>query len=296
VTVDDHQLLAERFEDHRGHLRAVAYRMLGSLSEAEDAVQETWINASRADVGGVENLGGWLTRIVSRVCLDALRARRSRPQPADEDADDMPMPLEGPTDPEREALLADAVGMALQVVMDTLSPAERVAFILHDLFAVPFDQVAPVVGRSPTAARKLASRARQRVQEARPDTTELAGQRAVVEAFLAASRGGDLDALLAVLAPDVVITADRGSSHPPVVTRGADEVARRAHVFARHAPAAVLASIEGRPGLVVTPDRGPRVVLDLRVVDGRIARIDVLVDPELVDRLRFVALPAPSPT
>src|SRR5919197_5387468 len=206
----EHDWLAERFEEHRSHLKAVAYRMLGSLGEADDALQEAWLRLSRSDTSGVENLGGWLTTIVSRVCLNMLRSRRLRREEALEvHVPDPVVSREDETDPEREALLADSVGLALHVVLETLAPAERVAFVLHDLFGVPFDEVAPIVGRSPTAARQLASRARRRVQGA-PTTPEadLARKRAVVDAFLAASRGGDFQALLALLDPDVVLRAD----------------------------------------------------------------------------------------
>ncbi len=217
--MDEHDWLAERFEEHRPHLRAVAYRMLGSPSEADDAVQEAWLRLSRADTSGVENLGGWLTTVVARVCLDMLRSRTSRRRgrsPLDGHRDSrVPDPIVGRADggdPEHEALLADSVGLALLVVLETLAPAERLAFVLHDMFAVPFDEIAPIVGRSPTAARQLASRARRRVQGAAPvPDADLARQREVVDAFLAASRGGDFEALLAVLDPDVVLRADTGA-------------------------------------------------------------------------------------
>src|SRR5919108_6508012 len=208
--MDDRDWLAERFEANRPHLRAVAYRMLGSLSEADDAVQETWLRLGRADTSGVENLGGWLTTIVARVCLDLLRSRTARrEEPLDEHLPDPIVSRQDGLDPEQQALLADAVGLGLLVVLDTLTPVERLAFVLHDMFAVPFEEIAPIVGRSPTAARQLASRARRRVRGAAtmPDT-DLARQRAVVDAFLAAARNGDFDALLAVLDPDVVVRAD----------------------------------------------------------------------------------------
>src|SRR5256712_10831501 len=211
--MDEHEWLAERFEANRTHLRAVAFRMLGPLSEADDAVQEPWLHLSRSDTGGVENLGGWLTTIVARVCLDMLRSRESRrEEPLGVHVPDPIVSREDGIDPEHEALLADSVGLALLVVLDTLNPAERLAVVLHDLFAVPLAEIAPIVGRSPTAARQLASRARRRVQGAAtvPDA-DLFRQREVVDAFLAASRGGDFDALLAVLDPDVVIRADRAA-------------------------------------------------------------------------------------
>src|SRR5437870_5514180 len=208
--MDSRDWLAERFEESRAHLRAVAYRMLGSGSEADDAVQEAWLRVSRSDPSDVENLGGWLTTIVARLCLDMLRSRTARrEEPLDADVLGPVVGREDSTDPEREALLADAVGPALLVVLETLAPSERVAFVLHDMFDLPFDEIAPIVGRTPAAARQLASRARRRVQGAAavPDA-DLTRQRAVVDAFLAASRGGDFDALLAVLDPDVVLRAD----------------------------------------------------------------------------------------
>src|SRR5436309_9638752 len=213
--MDEHQWLAEQFEAERPHLRAVAYRMLGSLSEAEDAVQESWLHLSRSDTSDVANLGGWLTTVVARICLDMLRSRKSRHEESlDVHVPDPIASHEEGIDPEQEALLADSVGLALLVVLDTLNPAERLAFVLHDLFGVPFDEIASIVGRSPTAARQLASRARRRVQGAAtaPDV-DLTRQREVVDAFLAASRGGDFDALLAVLDPDVVLRADSAAVH-----------------------------------------------------------------------------------
>ncbi|GEM_PF-460825 len=230
--MNEHVWLAQRFEEHRTHLRAVAYRMLGSISEADDAVQEAWLRLGRSDTGGVDNLGGWLTTVVARVCLDMLRSRSSRgEEPLGVRFSDPIASRQGGTDPEHEALLADSVGLALLVVLETLTPAERLAFVLHDTFAVPFDEIAPIVGRSPTAARQLASRARRRVQGADivPDA-DLARQREVVDAFLAAARGGDFDALLAVLDPEVVLRADRGAvpAGASREVRGAPAVARRA--------------------------------------------------------------------
>src|SRR5256885_3189803 len=205
----EHDTLAERFEANRAHLRGVAYRMLGSLSDADDAVQEAWLRLSRADVSGVDNLGGWLTTVVARVCLDMLRARKARhEEPFDATAPEPAAPRGAAPDAEQEMLLADSVGLALLVVLETLAPAERLAFVLHDMFAVPFDEIAPIVGKSPDAARQLASRARRRVQGATMSDVDLTRQREVVDAFLAASRGGDFDALLAVLDPDVVVRAD----------------------------------------------------------------------------------------
>src|SRR5438067_1495687 len=230
--MDEHDWLAERFEEHRPHLRAVAYRLLGSLSEAEDAVQDAWLRLSRSDTSGVENLGGWLTTVVGRVCLNMLQARTSRrEEPLGAHGSEPIVSREDGTDPEHEALLADAVGPALLVVLDTLAPAERVAFVLHDVFAVPFEEIAAIVGRSPAAARQLASRARRRVRGAAtaPDA-DLTRQREVVDAFLAASRAGDFDALLAVLDPDVVLRADRAAVQAGAAreVRGAAAVA---HTF-----------------------------------------------------------------
>src|SRR5436189_1027603 len=252
--MDEHDWLAEQFEGERPHLRAVAYRMLGSLSEADDAVLESWLHLSRSDTSGVENLGGWLTTVVARVCLDMLRSRESRGEESlDQQVPDPIVSREDGIDPEYEALLADSVGLALLVVLDTLNPPERLAFVLHDLFAVPFDEIAPIVGRSPTATRQLASRARRRVQGAATDAdVDLTPQREVVNAFLAASRGGDFDALLAVLDPDVVLRADpasvnMGSSRE---VRGAQSVAKQ---FSGRARAAQPALVNGAVGLVWAP-------------------------------------------
>src|SRR5881398_321654 len=228
--MDEHDWLAERFEGHRGHLRAVAYRMLGSLSEADDAVQESWLRLSRSDTSSVENLGGWLTTVVARICLDMLRARNSRrEEPLEASVPESIMSREGGLDPEQEALLADSVGLALLVVLDTLNPAERLAFVLHDIFGMPFEEIAPIVERSPTAARQLASRARRRVRGAATvKDADLTYQREVVDAFLAASRGGDFDALLAMLDPDVVFRVDSGA-----VPAGASKEFRGAPAVAR---------------------------------------------------------------
>jgi RNA polymerase sigma-70 factor (ECF subfamily) len=289
--VDDGDWLAERFEEHRTHLRAVAYRMLGSLSEADDAVQEAWLRLGRADTDAVENLGGWLTTVVARVCLDMLRSRRSRrEEPWDTH---LPDPVVSPghgTDPEHEALLADAVGLALLVVLDTLTPAERLAFVLHDLFAVPFDQIAAIVGRSATGARQLASRARRRVQAstAVPDA-DLSRQRDVVDAFLAAARDGDFAALLAVLDPDVVLRADLGAVPAGASrrVRGASAVAEQALSFAWRARFAHPALVNGAAGLLVATRDRPFAVMGFTVVRGRIVEIDILADP---DRLRGLGL------
>jgi RNA polymerase sigma factor (sigma-70 family) len=283
----DRDWLAERFEAHRPHLRAVAYRMLGSASEADDAVQEAWLRASRADPAGVDNLGGWLTTVVGRVCLDLLRSRRSRR----EEPLDANLPDRG-ADPEDEALLAEGVGSALLVVLDTLGPAERLAFVLHDLFAVPFQEVAAILGRSEAAARQLASRARRRVQGVAAPEGDRARQRLVVEAFLAASREGDFEALLALLDPQVVVRADAAATGTttPRVVRGAAAVASQALGFARRARFARLALVDGAVGLVVTPPGRPSLVLGFTIRRGRIAAIDILADAERLRRLDLALL------
>ncbi|HEX5877444.1 MAG TPA: sigma-70 family RNA polymerase sigma factor [Actinomycetota bacterium] len=281
--------LAERFEAHRAHLRAVAYRMLGSPSEADDAVQEAWLRVSRADTGRVENLGGWLTTVVARVALDMLRARGARrEEPLDDHRPDPAtvLPREG-TDPEQEAILADAVGPALLVVLDTLTPAERLAFVLHDLFGVPFDEIAAILGRSPAAARQLASRARRRVRGADPDPgADRTRQRRVVDAFLAAARDGDFDALVALLDPDVVLRAD-----PAAVQIGADAEVRGAAAvagtFTGRARVTRPALVDGVPGAIWAPGGRPRVAFAFSFAGGRIAAIDLVADP---DRLRQVEL------
>jgi RNA polymerase sigma factor (sigma-70 family) len=291
VTLDDHDWLTERFEAHRSHLRAVAYRMLGSVSEADDAVQEAWLRLSRADTSGVENLGGWLTTVVSRVCLDMLRSRRSRrEEPLEVPVPDSVASRADGVDPEHEALLADSVGLALLVVLDTLAPAERLAFVLHDMFAVPFDQIAPIVGRSPNAAKMLASRARRRVHEAGtvPDA-DRSRQRAVVDAFLAASRGGDFDALLALLDPEVVVRADRAAVDVGAAreVRGAPAVAG---TFSGRARFAQPALVDGAVGAVWAPGGRPRVAFGFTITDGKIVAIDILADPERLRELDLTVL------
>jgi RNA polymerase sigma factor (sigma-70 family) len=289
--MDEHEWLAEQFEDHRTHLRAVAYRMLGSQTEADDAVQESWLRLSRSDTSGVENLGGWLTTVVARVCLDMLRSRESR---REESLDEyVPEPIvssEDGIDPEHEALLADSVGLALLMVLDTLNPVERLAFVLHDLFAVPFDEIAPIVGRSPTATRQLASRARRRVQGASTDSdVDLTRQREVVDAFLAASRGGNFDALLALLDPDVVLRADQIAVHMGTSeeVRGALAVAGQ---FSGRARVAQLALVNGAIGLVWASGGHPRVVFDFTTRGGKIVAIDMLADPERLRKLDLTIL------
>jgi RNA polymerase sigma factor (sigma-70 family) len=289
VTVTQNDWLAGRFEESRAHLRAVAYRMLGSLSEAEDAVQETWIRLHRSDTSDVQNLGGWLTTVVARVCLDMLRARKARHE---EPITHVPDPIVSRADPANEAMLADSIGLALLVVLETLAPAERLAFVLHDLFGMPFEEIAPIVDRTPTAARQLASRARRRVQAApaTPDR-DLGRQRQVVDAFLAASRAGDFQALVAVLDPDVVLRADAGAGGRGAVTReirGAENVARGSIIYSKSARVDRIerhALVNGGPGLVAYADGRPFSVLGFTVVGDKIVEIDILADPARLGRL-----------
>jgi RNA polymerase sigma-70 factor (ECF subfamily) len=289
--MDERDPLTERFEEQRTRLRAVAYRMLGSVSEADDAVQEAWLRLSRADVGNVENLRAWLTTVVSRVCLNLRRSRTTRRESSlDTHVPDPIVSDEAGLDPEQEALLGDAVGLAMLVVLEALAPAERVAFVLHDVFAIPFDDIAPIVGRTPTATRQLASRARRRVQGAPVPDADLVAQWSVADAFLAASRAGDFEGLLAVLDPDVVLHSDGGAARPALasVLRGAEAVARGALTFRRFAESATRVLVNGIPGGVArTPDGEPFSVVALTVRAGRIVRIDVLADP---DRLRALDL------
>jgi RNA polymerase sigma factor (sigma-70 family) len=290
----DDEFLAERFEEHRAHLRAVAYKMLGSLSEAEDAVQESWLRLSRTDTREVENLRAWLTTVVARVSLNVLRSRRTRrEEPLDVRVPDPVVSRDDGTQPEHEALLADSVGLALLVVLETLAPAERLAFVLHDMFGVPFDEIAGMVDRSPAAARQLASRARRRVQGAAPvPDADLAGQRKVVDAFFAAARDGDFDALVAVLDPDVVSRSDGGTLRPGAtgVVRGAREVAARALTFARLSPFVRPALVNGAAGAVVAPRGEPFSVMGFTVVGGRIVEIDAITDPERLRELDLAVL------
>ncbi|GAA3037741.1 hypothetical protein GCM10010448_20160 [Streptomyces glomeratus] len=295
-SMDDKELLAERFQTQRGHLRAVAYRMLGSLGEAEDAVQETWLRLSRSDVSEVTNLAGWLTTVVGRICLDMLRSRAARREEPMADTfvpDPVVTPL-GRVDPEQEMLLADSVGLALLVVLETLEPAERLAFVLHDMFAVPFDDIAPIVGRTSAATRQLASRARRRVQSAEPASDpDPARQREAVEAFLAASRAGDFEALVAVLDPEVVLRADSGPLVSGVaaskVVRGATTVAKGALMFRQYSAYARLALVNGAIGLVTEPEGRLISVMGITVVGGRITGIYILSDPERLERLGLAA-------
>ena len=285
--------LAVPFEQHRSHLRGVAYRMLGSLSEAEDAVQEAWLRLQRSDTSAVENLKGWLTTVVGRVCLDMLRARKSRREEALEGASETVAQRDRASDPEEEALLADAVGLALLVVLETLPPAERLAFVLHDLFAVPFEEIAPIVHRSEAATRQLASRARRRVRgKAAGPAGELASQRQVVDAFLAALRAGDVEGLLAVLDPDLVARSDQASQAAggAAEVRGAANWARGAVTFARGARFTRPALVNGAIGLVVAPRGRLFRVLTLTFVEGKIASIDVIGDPQSLRGLELAAM------
>jgi RNA polymerase sigma factor (sigma-70 family) len=289
--MDEHDWLAEQFEDNRTHLRAVAYRMLGSVNEADDAVQEAWLRLSRSDAGAIENLGGWLTTVVARVCLDMLRSREShREDPLGVHLAGSVTSRESGIDPEHEALMGDSVGLALLVVLETLAPAERVAFVLHDMFAVPFDEIAPIVGRSPDAARQLASRARRRVQgTAAVPGADLSRRREIVDAFLAASRGGHFDALLAILDPEVVLRADSAAVHMGASkeVRGAAAVAES---FSGRARAAQPALVNGAAGLVWTRRGRPSVVFDFTITGGRIVAIDVVADPERLRELDVAIL------
>jgi RNA polymerase sigma factor (sigma-70 family) len=275
--------LAQRFEADRAHLRAVAYRMLGSLSDAEDAVQEAWLRLQRSDVDGVANLTGWLTTVVGRVCLDMLRSRTARrEEPLDPHLPDPVIVADDGADPEHEAILADSVGLALLVVLETLSPGERVAFVLHDLFGVPFDEVGRLVGRSTDAAKMMASRARRRVRGEAPTPDADPGRhREIVDAFLAASRAGDFDALVALLDPDVLLRADMGRGRVLTPVRGAEKVAGRALMFSRFVKAPIeRVLVNGTAGLLSREDGRPSRLLAVTVVNGLIVEIDVLADPE----------------
>jgi RNA polymerase sigma factor (sigma-70 family) len=287
--------LAQRFEERRPHLQAIAYRMLGSLAEAEEAVQDAWLRLSRAGAGGVENLDGWLTTIVGRVCLNLLRARRRRAK--DPPSVHLPDPLitrEGDQNPEQDALLADSIRLALLVVLDTLKPPERLAFVLHDMFDLSFDEIGPLVGRSPAAARQLASRARRRVRGSAPPEPDpdVARQREVVDAFFAAARGGSFDALVAVLDPEVVLRTDGGSARPQVTTvlRGPVAVARRALLFSRPSASLRPVLVNGAAGVVVMVGERPFSVMGFTVVGGKIVEINTIADPERLRALDLIIL------
>jgi RNA polymerase sigma-70 factor, ECF subfamily len=291
--------LSARFEENRPRLRAVAYRMLGSTSETEDAVQETWLRITRADSGAVDNLSGWLTTVITHVCLDLLRARKTRENAAPAIEAEGAAAAPEPTDPEREVLLADAVGSAMMIVLDTLSPPERVAFVLHDLFALSFEDIGAIVGRSAVATRQLASRARRRVQGAGDREKELPSQREVAQAFMAASRDGNLEAVLAVLDPDVVLRVDpaavkaaaaneaKGAPRLVREVRGAADVAR---VFLGSAQAARPALVDGTPGAAWAPGGHPRAIWAFKVEQGRIVEVQVIADPKKIARLEVLLL------
>lgn len=289
--------LAEQFEKNRGHLRAVAYRMLGSLGEADDAVQEAWLRLSRSDAKAIDNLDGWLTTVVARVCLDTLRSRASRREDSldvpDAAAPEPAAHVSPAANPEQEALMADSVGLALLVVLEKLSPAERLAFVLHDTFDLQFDEIAAIIGRSPTAVRQLASRARRRVRGTTAAmNSQLTGQRKVVDAFLAALRAGDFEALVAVLDPDLVVNADLGALPPgaSAEVRGAQVWARRAISFARGAAHARAALVDGSVGVVIAPRGRLFRVLRLTFAGGKIAEIDVVADPGRLQALSLAVL------
>ena len=296
--MNESEWLAERFEEHRSHLKAVAYRMLGSLAEADEALQESWIRLSRSNASGVENLGGWLTTVVARVCLNMLQARKShREEPLDTHVPDPVVSEEDGIDPADEALMADSVGLAMLVVLEALAPAERLAFVLHDMFDVPFDEIAPIVGRSATTARQLASRARRRVKGMAPvPDGDLARQREVAGAFLAAVRAGDFDALVAILDPDVVLRADGGAlpAGASRVIRGAEAVAGQALAFSRSRrllPLVQQVLVNGGPGFVArSPDGRPLSVVGITVAGGRIVELDILADPKRLRRLNLAEL------
>ncbi len=283
MTIDEQEWLADRFEAHRAHLRAVAYRMLGSLDDADDAVQDTWLRISRSGAGEVQNLSGWLTTIVARVCLNQLRSRSTRR----EETLSLRLPDPVVSAPEEQAILADSVSLALLVVLDTLTPAERLAFVLHDMFELPFEDIAPMVGRTREAARKLASRARRRVRGAEIPASDpdLARQRHVVDAFFTAASSGDFDALIRLLHPDIVLRLDAGARHLPFVIRGAEEVAAQTRRGLSSAlPTAVVhhVLVNGAAGVVITIAGRPVVVVGFTIADGMILEIDSIADPERV--------------
>jgi RNA polymerase sigma-70 factor (ECF subfamily) len=286
--VDAHDWLADRFEADRGQLRAVAYRMLGSVAEAEDAVQEAWLRLSRSDAGEIDNLSAWLTTVVGRVCLDMLRSRRSRREDVLDDTyvpDPVVSPARDSVDPEQQALMADSVGLALLVVLEHLAPAERLAFVLHDMFAVPFEEIAPIVGKSSAATRQLASRARRRVQGSAPvQEPDTGRQRTVVRAFMAAAQDGDFDALVAVLDPDVLLRADVGGTRGRLV-RGAAEVASQALFFRQFAYTARYALINGAYGLVNSDGDQVVSVMAFTVSEDRVVELNILADPERLAQL-----------
>ncbi|MFI6448405.1 sigma-70 family RNA polymerase sigma factor [Kitasatospora sp. NPDC050543] len=292
--MDERESLIERFEEHRPHLRAVAYRMLGSAGEADDALQDAWLRVSRADTDEVENIGGWLTTVVARVCLNMLRSRQYRREdPLDVQESDPAIGQESGGDPEQEALTADSVGLAMLVVLDTLAPAERLAFVLHDMFAVPFDEIALMIEKTPAATRQLASRARRRVKGgAQPPVADLARRREVVEAFLAATRGGDFDALVKLLHPGVVLRADKAvvPTPEPIVVNGAETVARGAMAAMERARATAVVLVDGAVGLAMAPLGRLFLVLNFSITDGLITEIDIVAEPERLHEVELSVL------
>lgn len=293
--MDEHDVLAQRFEGHRAHLKAVAYSMLGSLAESDDAVQETWLRLAGTEADDIDNLGGWLTTVVGRICLDMLRARRLRREDPLESRLPDPVVIEETSVPEQQAVMADSIGLALLVVLESLKPAERLAFVLHDVFDMPFEQIAPIIDRTPVAARKLASRARQRVRGAVPEPDpDVVAQRRVVDAFVAAASSGDFDALLAILDPDVVLRGDSGKALPGGlrVLIGAEAVAGQAVTFRRMAPVCTTqpALINGMAGLVNTIDGVLISIMSFTVVRQKIVMIDMLSDPERLAHLDLTGL------
>jgi RNA polymerase sigma factor (sigma-70 family) len=292
--MNDSDFLAERFESHRGHLRGVAYRMLGSISEADDAIQEAWIRLSRTDADEIDNLRAWLTTVVARVCLNMLRSRKTRRESYLEPH--LPDPVVSPEsgmDPEHEALMGDSVGLALFVVLDTLTPAERVAFVLHDVFAVPFDEIAPIVNRSPAATRQLASRARRRVRGAPVPDVDLNGQRRVIDAFISAVRDGDFKRLVSVLDPDIVLRSDGGRARPGLVriVRGAEAVAAEAMTFRRFVDASRYVMVNGTLGSVTWTPKGEILAVGSFTISGdRIVELDFLADPKRLEGLDLTFL------
>lgn len=289
--MNEPEQIAKLFDAHRSHLRAVAYRMLGSVSEADDAVQEAWLRLSRSDAAGIQNLEGWLTTVVARVCLDILRSRKSRREEPLDNQIAEPMPATA-SDPGQEAVLAESVGLALLVVLETLTPAERVAFVLHDVFDLPFDEIAPIVGRTPAAARQLASRARRRVRGKGAPDSELRSQRAVVNAFLAALRAGDFGGLLAVLDPDVVVRLDAAAGAPgaPREIRGAQNWAMGAVAFSRLARFVQPALVNGAVGLIFAPRGHLSRALSFTIAHGKIVQVEVIADSERLRQLDLAVL------
>lgn len=289
---------ADAFEQHRAHLRSVAYRMLGSVSEADDAVQDAWLRMDRADISDVRNLRGWLTTVVARICLDMLRARSVRAEEPLDDLHGLPTvhvapagAPAGPVDPEAEAVLADSVGVALLVILQTLSPAERLAFVLHDMFGLPFAEIGPIIGRSENAAAQLAARARHRVRGKTVDTTtDFVRQRRLVDAFLAAARHGDFDALLAVLDDDVVLHVDATAAGTPITVRGARVVAANARMFSANSRFAGTAVVDGAPGIVVAPAGRLTLVLLFRVAGDRIVEMNIAANPERLRQFELTVL------